>query len=76
MSISGPEPRVVVVGAGLAGLMTALKLAPHPVLLLTPTPLGEGSASAWAQGGVAAALGEATRLNNTQRTLLPQAQAW
>jgi len=38
--------------------MTALKLAPHPVLLLTPTPLGEGSASAWAQGGVAAALGE------------------
>ena len=49
---------MVVVGAGLAGLMTALKLAPHPVLLLTPTPLGEGSASAWAQGGVAAALGE------------------
>jgi len=38
--------------------MTALKLAPHPVLLLTPAPLGEGSASAWAQGGVAAALGE------------------
>lgn len=58
MPISEPEPRVVVVGAGLAGLMTALKLAPHPVLLLTPTPLGEGSASAWAQGGVAAALGE------------------
>lgn len=58
MPIAGPEPRAVVVGAGLAGLMTALKLAPHPVLLLTPTPLGEGSASAWAQGGVAAALGE------------------
>ena len=58
MPISEPEPRVVVVGAGLAGLMTALKLAPHPVLLLTPTPLGEGAASAWAQGGVAAALGD------------------
>jgi L-aspartate oxidase len=49
---------VVIVGGGLAGLFTALKLAPLPVTLLTPAPLGKGAASAWAQGGIAAALGE------------------
>ena len=48
----------VIVGAGLAGLFTALKLAPAPVTVLTPEPLGEGASSAWAQGGVAAALRE------------------
>jgi L-aspartate oxidase len=48
---------VIVVGAGLAGLFTALKLAPLPVTVITPEPLGEGSSSAWAQGGVAAAVG-------------------
>jgi L-aspartate oxidase len=47
----------VIVGGGLAGLMTALRLAPQPVILLAKTPLAEGAASAWAQGGVAAALG-------------------
>lgn len=46
----------VVLGAGLAGLFTALKLAPMPVTVLSPTRLGEGASSAWAQGGVAAAL--------------------
>ncbi len=46
----------VIVGAGLAGLYTALKLAPMPVTVLSPLPLGEGASSAWAQGGVAAAL--------------------
>ena len=50
--------RPIIVGGGLAGLMTALRLAPQPVILLAKTPLGEGVASAWAQGGVAAALGE------------------
>jgi len=50
--------RPVIVGGGLAGLMTALRLAPQPVSLLAKTPLGEGVASAWAQGGVAAALGK------------------
>lgn len=49
---------VVVVGAGLAGLFTALKLSPHPVVLISPTPLGEGTASGWAQGGIAAAMSE------------------
>jgi L-aspartate oxidase len=46
----------LIVGAGLAGLFTALKMAPHPVTVLSPMPLGEGASSAWAQGGVAAAL--------------------
>ncbi len=53
----GPE-RVLVIGGGLAGLFTALRLAPLPVTVLTPKPLGEGASSAWAQGGIAAAIGE------------------
>jgi L-aspartate oxidase len=47
---------VLVIGAGIAGLWAALKLAPRRVVLLTGSPLGEGAASGWAQGGVAAAL--------------------
>ena len=46
----------LIVGAGLAGLFTALKMAPHPVTVLSPMALGEGASSAWAQAGVAAAL--------------------
>ncbi|KIC45615.1 L-aspartate oxidase [Ruegeria sp. ANG-S4] len=49
-------PRVVIIGAGLAALYTALKLAPRPVVILSPEPLGFGASSAWAQGGVAAAI--------------------
>ncbi len=48
----------LIVGAGLAGLFCALKLAPRPVTVLSPRPLGSGASSAWAQGGVAAAVGE------------------
>lgn len=48
--------RVVIVGAGLAALYAALKLAPRPVVVLSPEPLGTGASSAWAQGGVAAAM--------------------
>ena len=48
----------VIIGGGLAGLMTALRLAPQPVILLAKTPIAQGAASAWAQGGVAAAVGE------------------
>ena len=51
-----PSGGTLIVGAGLAGLFTALKLAPRPVTVLSPLPLGEGASSAWAQGGVAAAL--------------------
>jgi L-aspartate oxidase len=52
---------VLVLGAGLAGLYLALKLAPRRALVIAPQPAArnsqEGAASAWAQGGIAAALG-------------------
>jgi len=47
----------IIIGAGLAGLMAALHLAPQPVLVLSRSKLGEQAASAWAQGGLAAAIG-------------------
>lgn len=49
--------RPVIVGAGLAGLMTALELAPTPCVLVTGGRLGVECASDWAQGGLAAAVG-------------------
>ncbi|MBB5516222.1 L-aspartate oxidase [Rubricella aquisinus] len=48
----------LIIGAGLAGLFTALKLAPAPAVVLSPDPIGTGASSAWAQGGLAAAIGE------------------
>ncbi|VAW22841.1 L-aspartate oxidase [hydrothermal vent metagenome] len=48
----------LIVGAGLAGLFCALKLAPRPVTVLSPKPLGLGASSSWAQGGLAAAVGK------------------
>lgn len=50
--------QVLIVGAGLGALYAALELAPRPVLMLSPDPLGEGASSAWAQGGVAAAMAQ------------------
>jgi L-aspartate oxidase len=47
----------VIIGAGLAGLMTALHLAPEPVVVLSKARLGADVASGEAQGGVAAAIG-------------------
>lgn len=47
---------VLIVGAGLAGLFTAMKLAPRAVTVLAAAPLGDGASSAWAQGGVAASV--------------------
>lgn len=48
----------VIIGAGLAGLMTALHLAPQAVVLLSRTALGTDASSTLAQGGLAAALAE------------------
>jgi len=47
---------IVVVGGGVAGLATALAAAPAPVRLLCRAHDGSGSASALAQGGIAAAI--------------------
>lgn len=46
----------VILGAGLAGLTAAL--AAVKALVLSPTPLATGCSSAWAQGGMAAALSD------------------
>src|SRR5689334_17984796 len=48
----------IIIGGGLAGLFCALKLAPRPVTVVTAAPLGTGSSTAWAQGGIAAAIAE------------------
>jgi len=51
-------PPITIIGGGLAGLMAALAAAPAPVRLLNPIGPGDGAASAWSQGGLAAAVGE------------------
>jgi L-aspartate oxidase len=49
---------VIIIGSGLAGLSAAMHLAPtHRVAVITKNVLGDGS-SAWAQGGIAAVMGE------------------
>ena len=61
--------KIVIVGAGLAGLFTALKLAPLKVILITSKNLGSGTSSQWAQAGIAAAVGKfdsvSSHLNDT-----------
>jgi L-aspartate oxidase len=47
---------VLIIGAGLAGLSAALATAPRKALVLSASPLLTGCSSAWAQGGMAAAL--------------------
>lgn len=48
----------LILGAGIAGLFTALKLSPMPCIVLAGTRPGVSGSSAWAQGGIAAAMGE------------------
>ncbi len=48
----------LILGAGIAGLFTALKLSPLPATVLAGTRPGLSGSSAWAQGGIAAALGD------------------
>lgn len=55
--LEGKQPCALIVGAGIAGLMTALKLAPAPVVVLARETLGRGASTLWAQGGIAAAIG-------------------
>ncbi|HEV7960789.1 MAG TPA: FAD-binding protein, partial [Rhizomicrobium sp.] len=47
----------LILGAGIAGLFAALKLAPFPALVLAGSRPGASGSSAWAQGGIAAAMG-------------------
>lgn len=46
----------LILGGGIAGLFTALRLAPMPVTVLTGARAGASGSSAWAQGGIAAAM--------------------
>lgn len=61
----------LIIGAGIAGLSVAIRMSPQPVTVLTGAPLGEGAATAWAQGGIAAALGaDDSPQNHAQDTVV------
>jgi len=49
---------VLILGAGLAGLSTALAAAPRRALVISTSGLATDCSSAWAQGGMAAALND------------------
>ena len=53
VELDGP----LILGGGMAGLAAALETGGRPVLVVSPAPLLTACATAWAQGGVAAALG-------------------
>jgi L-aspartate oxidase len=56
--VNSPNNSIVIVGAGLAGLFTAIKLAPLNVVIVASKKLGSGTSSQWAQAGIAAAMGK------------------
>jgi L-aspartate oxidase len=58
MAVTRRQSDVLVVGAGIAGLIAAMKLQPARVTVLCKTRLGRGAATDWAQGGIAAAIGK------------------
>jgi L-aspartate oxidase len=61
----------LIIGGGLAGLFCALKLAPHPVTIMSTAPIGTGASSVWAQGGIAAAMSDGdTAQKHTIDTLI------
>ena len=47
----------LILGAGVAGLFTALKMAPFPCVVLADEHPGVSGSSARAQGGIAASVG-------------------
>ncbi|MEO6016754.1 MAG: FAD-dependent oxidoreductase, partial [Polaromonas sp.] len=74
MTSETPDPYkfdVLIIGSGLAGLTAALLLAPgRRVAVVTKRAMNDGS-SAWAQGGMAAVLGEGDTLDqHVQDTLV------
>lgn len=58
MNTRPTDTEILIIGAGVAGLYTALKIGPCPVTIVTARPLGKGGSTPWAQGGMAAAIGE------------------
>jgi L-aspartate oxidase len=58
-ALSAQQFDFLIIGSGVAGLSSAIELAPHGrVAVITKETLGEGSTQ-WAQGGIAAALAPA-----------------
>ena len=65
------DGEIIIVGGGLAGLFCALKLAPRAVTVLAAAPIGFGASSAWAQAGIAAAVGQGdTVASHVQDTII------
>ncbi|WP_038014471.1 L-aspartate oxidase [Terasakiella pusilla] len=61
---------VLVIGAGAAGLVSALELEGRDVIVIAKAPVGQGSSSSWAQGGIAAAVGKDDHPDHHKRDTL------